>query len=101
MNAVSGFVPSEGHVELFGKDVSPAGRTAGRGSVIGRAFQNARLFGSLTVRETLMVALEARQRSLFVPSVLALPPSPGRSAASARSPTRSSATSVSAATPTR
>jgi hypothetical protein len=43
----------------------------------GRAFQNARLFGSLTVRETLMVALEARQRSLFVPSVLALPPSPG------------------------
>ena len=42
----------------------------------GRAFQNAKLFSSLTVRETLMVALESRQRSLLVPSLLALPPSP-------------------------
>jgi ABC-type branched-subunit amino acid transport system ATPase component/ABC-type branched-subunit amino acid transport system permease subunit len=77
VNAVSGFVPSRGLVELFGKDVSslPAHRRSRLGQ--GRAFQNARLFGSLTVRETLMVALEARQRSLFVPSVLALPPSPG------------------------
>jgi ABC-type branched-subunit amino acid transport system ATPase component len=43
---------------------------------MGRAFQNARIFGGLTVRETLMVALEARQRSLLIPSMLALPPSP-------------------------
>ena len=76
VNAVSGFVPSTGVVDLFGRDVStlPAHRRARLGQ--GRAFQNARLFGSLTVRETLMVALESRQRSLFVPSVLALPPSP-------------------------
>ncbi|MGH9033093.1 MAG: ABC transporter ATP-binding protein, partial [Acidimicrobiia bacterium] len=53
---------------------TPAHRRARRG--MGRAFQNAQIFGGLTVRETIMVALEARQRSLFVPSMLALPPSP-------------------------
>ena len=77
VNAVSGFVPSSGRIELFGQDVTDiaAYRRARLGQ--GRAFQNARLFGSLTVRETLMVALESRQRSLLIPSILALPPSPG------------------------
>lgn len=76
LNAVSGLLPSTGLVELFGRDISglPAHRRARLGQ--GRAFQNARLFASLTVRETLMVALESRQRSLLVPSILALPPSP-------------------------
>lgn len=76
VNAVSGFVPSSGRIELFGQDVSDmaAYRRSRLGQ--GRAFQNARLFASLTVRETLMVALESRQRSLLVPSILALPPSP-------------------------
>lgn len=76
MNALSGLVPATGRVELFGRDVSSTAgyRRARLGQ--GRAFQNARLFGSLTVRETVMVALEARQRSLLVPSLFALPPSP-------------------------
>ena len=76
VNAISGIVPSVGRIELFGRDVSglPAHRRARLGQ--GRAFQNARLFGSLTVRETVMVALESRQRSLLVPSMFALPPSP-------------------------
>ncbi|MGA0879207.1 MAG: ABC transporter permease subunit [Ilumatobacteraceae bacterium] len=76
VNAVSGFVPATGRIELFGQDVTDmaAYRRARLGQ--GRAFQNARLFASLTVRETLMVALESRQRSLLVPSILALPPSP-------------------------
>lgn len=76
VNAVSGFVPSSGRIELFGQDVSDmaAYRRARLGQ--GRAFQNARLFASLTVRESLMVALESRQRSLLIPSILALPPSP-------------------------
>jgi ABC-type branched-subunit amino acid transport system ATPase component/ABC-type branched-subunit amino acid transport system permease subunit len=76
VNAISGFVPSSGLIELFGQDVSkmPAYRRARLGQ--GRAFQNARLFSSLTVRETLMVALESRQRSILIPSILALPPSP-------------------------
>jgi ABC-type branched-subunit amino acid transport system ATPase component/ABC-type branched-subunit amino acid transport system permease subunit len=76
VNAISGFVPSSGLIELFGQDVSkmPAYKRARLGQ--GRAFQNARLFSSLTVRETLMVALESRQRSILIPSILALPPSP-------------------------
>ena len=43
---------------------------------MGRSFQKATIFGGLTVRETIMVALEARERSLLVPSLVALPPSP-------------------------
>jgi ABC-type branched-subunit amino acid transport system ATPase component len=42
---------------------------------MGRIFQDARLFGDLTVREAVMVALEARERSEVLPSLLALPPS--------------------------
>ena len=76
LNAVSGLLPAGGTVELFGRDITSlsAHRRARLGQ--GRAFQNARLFASLTVRETLMVALESRQRSLLIPSMLALPPSP-------------------------
>lgn len=76
LNAVSGLLPAGGTVELFGRDITSlsAHRRARLGQ--GRAFQNARLFTSLTVRETLMVALESRQRSLLIPSMLALPPSP-------------------------
>ncbi len=76
MNAISGFVSSTGRIDLNGVDITtlPAYRRARLGE--GRAFQNARLFGSLTARETLMVALEGRQRSLLVPSIFALPPSP-------------------------
>lgn len=76
MNAVSGFVRATGHVELFGQPIDRMAsyRRARRG--MGRAFQNARIFGGLTVRETIMVALEARERSLLLPSMLAIPPSP-------------------------
>ena len=76
MNAVSGFVPCTGSIEVFGKKVErlAAHRRARLG--MGRAFQNARLFGALTVRETVMTALESRSRSMLVPSMLYLPPSP-------------------------
>ena len=76
MNAVSGFVPSSGEIEIFG--VSVGSRSSARRARlgIGRAFQNARLFSSLSVRETLMVALEARERSWLIPSMTSLPPSP-------------------------
>jgi ABC-type branched-subunit amino acid transport system ATPase component len=76
MNAVSGFVKSTGHIELFGDRVDHKSSYRRARLGMGRAFQNARIFGGLTVRETLMVALEARQRSLLIPSMLALPPSP-------------------------
>jgi ABC-type branched-subunit amino acid transport system permease subunit/ABC-type branched-subunit amino acid transport system ATPase component len=76
MNAVSGFVPCTGAIEVFGRRVEhlSAHRRARMG--MGRAFQNARLFGALTVRETIMTALESRSRSLLVPSMLFVPPSP-------------------------
>ncbi len=76
MNAISGTVKSSGTVEVFGDrlDGMAPYRRARHG--MGRSFQNARIFGGLTVRETLMVALEARERSLLIPSLTGLPPSP-------------------------
>ena len=76
MNAVSGFLPSTGSVEVFGQrvDKDPGYKRARLG--VGRAFQNAKMFGALTARETVMVALEARSRSILIPSMLHLPPSP-------------------------
>jgi ABC-type branched-subunit amino acid transport system ATPase component/ABC-type branched-subunit amino acid transport system permease subunit len=76
MNAIGGFVPAGGQVEVLGRDVTdlPAYRRHRLG--LGRTFQAARLYDDLTVRETVMVALEARERSRIVPSMLHVPPSP-------------------------
>jgi ABC-type branched-subunit amino acid transport system ATPase component/ABC-type branched-subunit amino acid transport system permease subunit len=76
MNAIGGFVPATGRVEVLGHDVTalPAFRRHRLG--LGRTFQAARLYEDLTVRETVMVALEARERSRVVPSMLHVPPSP-------------------------
>ena len=73
MNAISGFVPSTGKIELLGVDItgSPAHERHRVG--LGRGFQDAGLFAGLTVRETLMVALEGRERSQLLPSAFALP----------------------------
>jgi ABC-type branched-subunit amino acid transport system ATPase component/ABC-type branched-subunit amino acid transport system permease subunit len=75
MNAISGTVKATGSVEVFGDrlDRMAPYRRARHG--MGRSFQNARIFGGLTVRETIMVALEARERSLLLPSLTGLPPS--------------------------
>jgi ABC-type branched-subunit amino acid transport system ATPase component/ABC-type branched-subunit amino acid transport system permease subunit len=73
MNAIGGFVSSEGTVALFGKDVSdePPGVRASLG--LGRTFQSATLFPELTVNETLLVALEARQNAGMLASAFGLP----------------------------
>jgi ABC-type branched-subunit amino acid transport system ATPase component/ABC-type branched-subunit amino acid transport system permease subunit len=75
MNAITGLVPAEGYVRVGDRDVTadPPHRRAAAG--LGRAFQNAALFADLTVRETVGVALEARQGTSLVPSLLSLPPS--------------------------
>ncbi len=76
LGAVSGFVPTVGGtVELLGRDVTgrPAHERARLG--MGRIFQDARLFGDLTVHESIRVAVESRERPELVPSLLALPPS--------------------------
>jgi len=77
MNAIGGFVPASGSVHVLGRDVTalPAYRRHRVG--LGRGFQAARLYPALTVRETIMVALEARERSWLVPSMTGVPPSPG------------------------
>lgn len=75
LNAIAGSVPlASGSVAILGQDVSgwPPHLRADLG--MGRVFQDARLFGQLTVIECLLVALEARRRSEFVPSLLGLPP---------------------------
>jgi ABC-type branched-subunit amino acid transport system ATPase component len=76
MNAISGFVPSTGVVEVLGHDVSHLAPHRRHRLGLARGFQAARLYDDLTVRETVLVALEARERSRLVPSMFALPPSP-------------------------
>ena len=76
MSALLGHLPVEaGAIEVDGTDVAtlPAHQRARLG--VGRIFQDARLFGDLTVTESIQVALEARERSELVPSLLGLPPS--------------------------
>ena len=76
MNVVSGFIrPSRGTVQLFGEDVTGLTPHARAGKGMGRMFQDARLFGDLTVRETVKIALEGGQPSELVPSLLGLAPS--------------------------
>jgi ABC-type branched-subunit amino acid transport system ATPase component/ABC-type branched-subunit amino acid transport system permease subunit len=75
MNVMSGFQPTvAGAVEMFGSDVTHLAPHERSRLGLGRVFQDARLFGELTVRECVAVALEARERSELVPSALALPP---------------------------
>lgn len=75
INAIGGYHRSTGEVELHGVDIS--GRTAAEraGAGLGRTFQAATLFPELTVKETVMVALEARGRTGFLSSALILPSS--------------------------
>jgi ABC-type branched-subunit amino acid transport system ATPase component len=73
MNAVGGFVPSTGEIEILGKDATrlSAPRRAALG--LGRTFQSADLFPDLTVHETVQVSLEARGRATLTSTVLSLP----------------------------
>jgi ABC-type branched-subunit amino acid transport system ATPase component/ABC-type branched-subunit amino acid transport system permease subunit len=76
MNVVSGFTKSaSGRVMLFGKDVTAWAPHQRAQLDVGRVFQDARLFGALTVTETVQVALEAQDRSELVPSLLGVPSS--------------------------
>jgi ABC-type branched-subunit amino acid transport system ATPase component/branched-subunit amino acid ABC-type transport system permease component len=73
MNAIGGFVPAHGAVDLLGHNVSrlSAHRRASLG--LGRTFQAAMLFPELTVRETVQVALEARGRTGLLSVALLYP----------------------------
>src|SRR4051794_7658074 len=75
MNVISGLVnPSQGSVRLFDQEVVdlPADiRAAGFG--VARSFQDATLFGSLTVTETVQVPLAAAHKVGVVPAMIGAP----------------------------
>ena len=73
MNAISGSLRCRGEVELFGESVSGDSPSQRARKGLGRTFQAATLFPELSVSETVQLALEARRRSGFVSSALALP----------------------------
>jgi ABC-type branched-subunit amino acid transport system ATPase component/ABC-type branched-subunit amino acid transport system permease subunit len=73
LNAIGGFVPSRGIVELLGRDVSRLPAHARARAGLGRTFQTATLFPELTVNETVQLALEARGRTKFWGTLLFLP----------------------------
>jgi ABC-type multidrug transport system fused ATPase/permease subunit len=73
MNAIGGFAPTDGTVRLLGQDVSRASPAARARAGLGRTFQAATLFPELTVRETVLVALESRGRTGLISTALHLP----------------------------
>ena len=73
-NAISGFIaPARGRVLFEGEDILPLlpYERAARG--IGRSFQNARLYPSLSVLDNLLVAFHAHMRGGLVSNVARLP----------------------------
>jgi ABC-type branched-subunit amino acid transport system ATPase component/ABC-type branched-subunit amino acid transport system permease subunit len=73
LNAIGGYVPSTGKVELLGKDVTSISAHNRARAGLGRTFQAATLFPELTVRETVQLALEAREPTSFWGSLLWVP----------------------------
>ena len=75
MNAVGGFVPATGEVRLNGTNISRLAPHRRAMLGLGRTFQGATLFPELTVRETVQVALEARERTPILATAAGLPAS--------------------------
>jgi ABC-type branched-subunit amino acid transport system ATPase component/ABC-type branched-subunit amino acid transport system permease subunit len=73
LNAIGGYVPAAGKVTLGDLDLSAMRPHHRARHGLGRTFQAATLFPELTVRESVMVALEARGRSGLLTNALALP----------------------------
>jgi branched-chain amino acid transport system ATP-binding protein len=67
-DAISGFVPSTGSVKLDRAEISELAPEERSRHGLGRSFQDARLFPSLTVAETLAVAFERHIKSQDVVS---------------------------------
>jgi ABC-type branched-subunit amino acid transport system ATPase component/ABC-type branched-subunit amino acid transport system permease subunit len=73
MNAVGGFVPAAGEVELLGERVETWSAPARARAGLGRTFQAASLFPELTVLETVQVAVAGRRRPALLSTALCLP----------------------------
>ena len=71
LNAIGGYVPAQGHGAAARARREPqARRTSARPVGLGRTFQAARLYPELTVRDTVQLALEARDATSFWGSLL-------------------------------
>jgi ABC-type branched-subunit amino acid transport system ATPase component len=77
MNAISGFVPSTGHTSVLGHSIDDLPSYKRHRLGLGRTFQAARLYPDLTCARRSWSALEAREKSYLVPSLIGIPPSPG------------------------
>ena len=73
MNAIGGYVPAGGEVVINGVDVTGLAPHKRTRAGLGRTFQSADLFPELTVREAILVALEARERTGLISTSLYLP----------------------------
>jgi ABC-type branched-subunit amino acid transport system ATPase component/ABC-type branched-subunit amino acid transport system permease subunit len=73
MNAIGGFVPATGSVRLGDKEIGATSPSIRAAMGLGRTFQSATLFPELTVNETLLVALEAKNGTGVLSTALALP----------------------------
>jgi len=73
MNAIGGFVPADGRIEVLGTDVTSRAPHRRAAAGLGRSFQGAELFGDLTVGETVAVALESRAHAGLLSVSLGLP----------------------------
>jgi branched-chain amino acid transport system ATP-binding protein len=79
-DAISGFVPlSSGTVTLLGADATRLGPDGRAQLGLTRSFQNVRLFGAMSVRETIAVALELHLQSRSALSAALWLPSARRS----------------------
>ncbi|HVX18526.1 MAG TPA: branched-chain amino acid ABC transporter permease/ATP-binding protein [Acidimicrobiales bacterium] len=74
LNAVGGYVRAEGEVWVHGTRVDGMAPHRRARLGLGRTFQAANLFPELTVRDTVMVALEARSRTSMLATAFAYPP---------------------------
>jgi branched-chain amino acid transport system ATP-binding protein len=74
-DVISGYVTPEagGYIEVEGKDMRKLGPDARARAGLGRSFQTSRLFGALTVRETIAVSLERRAAKSAVAAALWAP----------------------------
>ena len=73
MNAIGGFVPAKGTIELEGRRIETLAPDRRAAVGLGRTFQSATLFPELSVRETVLVAREARHRRSALLDVVAFP----------------------------
>jgi branched-chain amino acid transport system ATP-binding protein len=69
-DGLSGFIPCEGRVWVQGQDVTGLSPHARAATGLGRSFQDARLFHTMTVLDTLCVASELNMKRGGVVSVL-------------------------------